>query len=117
MTGSNCRHPACKAGALPAELIARFGQSGRLAGLLCFVEQKSHTAFLAICLTVVDQVAFAGTIQIGRVGLKALPSLLHLALTNELHNLFLQRAKTRFLRAIDRLASLVPSNVFFGRLN
>ena len=21
MTGSNCRHPACKAGALPAELI------------------------------------------------------------------------------------------------
>ena len=22
MTGSNCRHPACKAGALPAELIA-----------------------------------------------------------------------------------------------
>ena len=23
MTGSNCRHPACKAGALPAELIAR----------------------------------------------------------------------------------------------
>ncbi len=25
MTGSNCRHPACKAGALPAELIARNG--------------------------------------------------------------------------------------------
>ena len=25
MTGSNCRHPACKAGALPAELIARDG--------------------------------------------------------------------------------------------
>ncbi len=25
MTGSNCRHPACKAGALPAELIARIG--------------------------------------------------------------------------------------------
>lgn len=24
MTGSNRRHPACKAGALPAELIARF---------------------------------------------------------------------------------------------
>ena len=24
MTGSNCRHPACKAGALPAELIARY---------------------------------------------------------------------------------------------
>ncbi len=23
MTGSNCRHPACKAGALPAELITR----------------------------------------------------------------------------------------------
>ena len=23
MTGSNCRHPACKAGALPAELIAQ----------------------------------------------------------------------------------------------
>ena len=25
MTGSNRRHPACKAGALPAELIARDG--------------------------------------------------------------------------------------------
>ena len=25
MTGSNCRHPACKAGALPAELIAHYG--------------------------------------------------------------------------------------------
>ncbi len=25
MTGLNCRHPACKAGALPAELIALFG--------------------------------------------------------------------------------------------
>ena len=25
MTGSNCRHPACKAGALPAELIVHIG--------------------------------------------------------------------------------------------
>ena len=25
MTGSNCRHPACKAGALPAELIVHGG--------------------------------------------------------------------------------------------
>ncbi len=28
MTGSNCRHPACKAGALPAELIAQLNWHG-----------------------------------------------------------------------------------------
>ncbi len=41
MTGSNCRHPACKAGALPAELIARINTLMRLLFLLCLKREQA----------------------------------------------------------------------------
>ncbi len=45
MTGSNRRHPACKAGALPAELIARNGDPGRIR--TCGLLIRSQTLYPA----------------------------------------------------------------------
>lgn len=60
MTGSNCRHPACKAGALPAELIALYHS----VILSCYrVEAFCHSAFFSICVFRMDQICFCSFVQ------------------------------------------------------
>ena len=54
MTGSNRRHPACKAGALPAELIALVGDPYGI--------RTRVTAVKGPCLRPLDQGAFLRTL-------------------------------------------------------